>query len=130
MILLILPVMVYGLWLGLVLAAPKEEEKIETAYGDGTVSIEEDKKGIMGRAVTYEITPVDSSLLPEETLTCELYETPHTWLLNRMEELWTKEAGKEILIRQQNTLVRISGADQLDEEQILFIRQALKLQKI
>ena len=61
MIILILPVMVYGLWLGLVPAAPKEEEKIETAYGGGTVS---------------------------------------------------------------------TGADQLDEDQILFIRQVLKLQKI
>ena len=131
MIILILPVMVYGLWLGLVPAAPKEEEKIETAYGGGSVSIEEDKRGIMGRAVTYEITPADPSLLPEESVTCELYETSHTWLLNRMEELWKKEeTGKEILIRQQNTLIRIFGADQLDEDQILFIRQVLKLQKI
>ena len=48
-----------------------------------------------------------------------------------MEELWEKEeTGKEILIRQQNTLIRIFGADQLDEDQILFIRQVLKLQKI
>ena len=46
----------------------------------------------MGRAVTYEITPADSSLLPEENVTCELYETPHAWLLDRMEELWSKEA--------------------------------------
>lgn len=127
MILLILPVMVYGLWLGLVLAAPKEEEKIETAYGDGSVSIEEDKKGIMGRAVTYEITPADSSLLPEESVTCELYETPHAWLLDRMEELWSKESGKEMLIRDPGRMLRISGMDQLDADQILFIREALKI---
>ena len=95
MILLILPVMVYGLWLG--------------------------------RAVTYEITPADSSLLPEESVTCELYETPHAWLLDRMEELWSKEAGKEMLIRDPGRMLRISGMDQLDADQILFIREVLKL---
>lgn len=130
MIFLILPVMIYGLWLGLVLAAPKEEKTIETEYGDGTILIEKNTRGIMGRAFTYEITPADTSLLPEECVTCELYETPHTWLLDRMEELWAKEAGKEMFIRQQNTLIRVSGADQMDKDQILFIRQVLKLQKI
>ena len=94
---------------------------------DGNVLIEEDKKGIMGRAVTYEITPADSSLLPEESVTCELYETPHAWLLDRMEELWSKEAGKEMLIRDPGRMLRISGMDQLEADQILFIREALKL---
>ena len=155
----IFPIMVLAISLGIAeekkgneTAAGEQGEVIETAYGSGTVEIEDSIKGILGEAARYSIFLPEAEgeelKNPYENLViCYQYHSSWERILNRIyhlyirnqeepplyENVWqaleVKQSNRkeEIVVRYEDTVLYFTGKKDLNKDQILFLRQALDL---
>lgn len=130
----------------------EQEEIVETAYGSGTVEIEDSIKGIFGEAVRYSIflPEAEGEKLKdpyENLVVCYTYRSSRKRILNRIydiciqdeeepplyENIWqaleAKQSNRreEMAVKYEDTVLYFIGKKDLNKDQILFIREALKL---
>lgn len=129
----------------------EQEAFVETAYGSGSMEIEDNIKGIFGEAVQYGITfhavkGVQGQESDENRIICYVYHSDRDWILDRIyslyidkgediteENLWESMKVKqsfqktETAVRFQDRVLYMRSREKLDKDQILFLRQALDL---
>lgn len=129
----------------------EQEAFVETAYGSGSMEIEDNIKGIFGEAVQYGITfhavkGVQGQESDENRIICYAYHSDRDWILERIyslyiderediteENLWESMEMKqssqktETAVRFQDRVLYMRSREKLDKAQILFLRQVLDL---